>query len=238
MSQFNSDKVLRRILEDAPILSNLRGEIEVDGKKRGIYAYYYNRGAQDPELTYDKVKDPVETMPVHTLCEVYSFWEGDPNVQESLKRWVKEGTKKEGEIIYQGPWIHTIGTDGLNDPGAAVRGDFEPEYSFHHSASTFEAHFNRICAELGYDLSLVSLFDEAHGTFFDMGSTVVQSTRNVRLGVNGSSLEGNLAIRSPLGINLNKEDPTLDAALEAISQAYARIQTPKISDVKLYVGNP
>lgn len=50
---FDKQLVLERLLEEAPILSNLRGEIEVNFdeeiEKVSIYAYYCIKGVKAPD---------------------------------------------------------------------------------------------------------------------------------------------------------------------------------------------
>ena len=231
MAGFDKQRVLERVTADAPILSNRQGEVEADGKKRKIYAYYHNRGVRDPDLQYDRVANPIATTPDATLCEVYSFWEGDPNVQKLLQRLVREGNIKEGDVLYQGPWVeHSLGDEGVIENARRGYG-----YSFSHSASAFEGHFNRICEELGYEPRLVDLFEENSG-FFGSGAHIIQATRYVRLGVDGQATEGKILMRAPIGINLTTEDPTLSKTLDAIAQAYDRIVNPTLASAQIYLG--
>ena len=240
--KFDKNKVLEKILEEAPILSNRRGEIEVEIKveennklikkkeKRTIYAYYFNRGVSDPDLKYDKVNSPIKTTPDSTLAEVYSFWEGDPNVQKLRQRLEKEGGIKEGEIIY-GPWVEGASND--KETIEKVREGFW-DYNFHNSAIAFKWHFNKIAKELCYNTRLINLAEERLG-FFDCGAYVIQASRMISYSVNSKIKEGLMNIRVPINLNLNRIDPKLSEMLDIINKSYQRIQNTDFSDSIIYL---
>jgi len=242
---FDKKVVLERILEEAPILSNRRGEIEIESEvKEGndwvkqqvkvpIYAYYFNGGAKDPELTYDKVNSPIQTTPDSTLAEVYSFWEEDPSVQDLRKRLEEEGEIKEGEVMYQGPWIeHALCDDGIKRQTR----EQHCQFSFFHSSGTFERHFNKIVGELGYDLRLIDLCEE-NSEFFDCGAYAVQSQRMIAYSLKNSNIkEGLINVRVPVSLNLDREDPTLSQMLEIIDKSYQHIHGSDFSDSTIYLG--
>jgi len=68
---FDKKKVLEAILQDLPILSNLKRDVKIKGKKRTLWAYYCNRGVEDPEVKYSRL-NPLPTTENSTLCEIYS----------------------------------------------------------------------------------------------------------------------------------------------------------------------
>ena len=218
MNKFDSQKVLETILQEAPHLSNRRGEIPVRGESRVIYAFYYNRGFPDPELAYNRVRNPSATTPLSTLCEVYSFWEGDPNVQDLLKRLKKEGQLKPREVIHQGPWLQP---PALNDDEIVHQTREGTGYSFHHSASTFERHFNKICSTLGYEPQLTD--------------STLEVPRDVQITVAGQVKDGKIRLKAPIGIDLHSEDPTLRQVLGVIEQAYQKIVKFDLTSAELYV---
>lgn len=252
MGQFDVKKVLEKILEEAPTLSNLRKLIPKqswnyvketfekvkDGGLVPIYAHYYNRDVTDPDLNYHRVNQPAKTKSESTLCEVYSFWEGDPNVQKLIERLTGEGKIKPGDVMHQGPWLEGAAIDDKEIIEETRRGS---GYSFHHSASTFQRHFNKICEELGYEPRLVDMFNEVNTQLYGTGSQVVEVPRSVALTLNGKHTKGEIKIRAPLGINLSRVDPTLIEVLKGIGGAYERILTvdlasadPKV-DLSLWV---
>ncbi len=236
MRGFDSQKVLERILQEAPILSNRRGEVEAELpelKKVPIFAFYYNRGLPDPELHYDRVKNPIRTTPDSTLCEVYSFWGGDPNVQDLITRLTKEGEIKPGQVLYQGPWLECPALDDEELFREVRKG---AGYSFYHSASAFHKHFNRICEALGYEPRLIDLYNNENCRFFGRGAFVVQVQSPAQISVDGRVASGNIKLRAQLGINLTSEDPTLRQVLSAVSDAYERIVKVDLSDAELYVN--
>ena len=99
MAGFDKQRVLERVMADAPILSNRQGVVEVDGKERKIYAYYHNRGVRDPDLQYDRVANPIATTPDATLCEIYSFWEGEAQMYRNFFRgWLRKEILK--KVMY------------------------------------------------------------------------------------------------------------------------------------------
>ena len=244
INKFDKIKILERILEEAPILSNRRGEIIVEresedklGKKFikkekvTIYAYYFNRGVSDPDLKYDKVNSPIKTTSDSTICEIYSFWDGDPNVQALRKRLEERGDIKKGEIMYQGPWVK----HALNDKETIenVREGFGG-YIFHHSASAFERHFNKIVEELDYDLRLIDLAEE-HYRFFDCGAFAVQAPKMVSYSLDSKIKENLINIRVPINLNLNREDPELSDILDIIHASYNKIQITDFSDSVIWL---
>lgn len=239
---FDKTLVLERILQEAPVLSNRRGEIKVDGQvKKGnewvkrkvkvpIYAYYFNMGVKDPDLKYDRIGFPIKTSHDSTLAEVYSFWEGNPNIQELVKKLEERGEIKKGEVIYQGPGIKGVSFKEVKE--RTRRQDCV--FSFNDSASTFEWHFNKITEELGYDVRLISLSQENYG-FFDCGAYALQSPRQVSFSMNREVRKGLIDIRVPIGLNLNRIDPTLNQMLGLIERAYKKIQKADFSGAKLYL---
>src|SRR4030042_2945819 len=128
MPGFDKKAVLEVILKEAPVLTNLRKKITVRGRRRVIYAYYHPRGQPDAELKYDRLKNPINTTPSSTLCELYSVWD--------------EG--EENKDTYRGPRFY----DGCHPSREARAGR---SYDFGASASNFSEHFNQICKRLGYD---------------------------------------------------------------------------------------
>jgi len=49
MTNFPKQQILEKILEQAPVQTNLKGKIIHKGKQIVIYAYYNNSGIMDPE---------------------------------------------------------------------------------------------------------------------------------------------------------------------------------------------
>ncbi|MBX4196224.1 hypothetical protein KW805_01410 [Candidatus Pacearchaeota archaeon] len=215
MPGFDSQKVLEIILQEAPIQTNRRSEIRPPkapwwkGKKVPIYAYYYNQGIKDPELSYDRIKHPLQTTPHSTLCEVYSFWESHPNVQRLLNRLTKE-KEMHGKVLYQGPCLK------INDipipEDVIVRTRLGEGYHFFLSASHFADHFNWTCEKLSYEPRII----------YD--SSIVQINKKAIMEIGDEKISIDIVIPEPLKINLLDEDPTLAQAMEAVTRAYRRIK--------------
>ena len=127
MVGFNKETVLETILKEVPVLSNLKKEIGVRGKKINIYAYYWNRGVPDSELKYDKEKNPIKTTPESSLCEIYSGWRNKPGENS-------------------GPLLDY---DSLNTSEDVRKG---MRLIFGHAPIYFAEHFNKISKKLGYEL--------------------------------------------------------------------------------------
>lgn len=228
MTNFDKNKILERILEEAPTLSNRRGEIKTEGpvvEKRAIYAFYGNLGIPDPDLHYHRKNNPLPTTPDSTLCEIYSFWEGDPNVQELIKRKIKEGRMKEGDVMHQGPFVTGDHGHHCEEPKGAREGE---EFNFLHSACAFERHFNEICKEFGYEPRI----GEAG---WSGGCLTLKLPGQVSLSIGGKISNHDIGIKMPIGINFYREDPTLSNALEAISKTYEKLQKNEFSDVVVNV---
>ncbi len=212
---FNKFEVMERILEEVPIQTNLRREIEVNGEKRVLYAYYFNRGEPDPEVKYDRKNEPIKTTHHSTLCEIYSVWKEEEQVKEFLER----GVLKEGEVLNKGPWL-----ESNEDPPAEARAG--GRYNFWHTAHYFSEHFNQICGSLGYMPRIISLFDEKEKGFFDMGAYIIQVRRNARnVLVSKDVSDRDIIVREYIGINLVREDPPLSHILDAIAESYKKIIT-------------
>ncbi|MBU3912527.1 MAG: hypothetical protein KKB21_02120 [Nanoarchaeota archaeon] len=204
MLGFDKKKVLEIILQEVPVKQNLVGEIEVNGKKRVVYAYYFNRGMPDPDLKYDRYTHPIPTTPDSTLCEVYSV--GGPKHEKFEAEHVRmlktdksyaEDDKKRSEEYnrpithwYQGPWVDGVITD--EEVIEATRGG--AEYSFHHSESWFSEHFNSICERMGFNMKLRDDF-------------VVVGRK-----------------KQCIGIDLGTRDPILSQVLDSIERAYQKIK--------------
>jgi hypothetical protein len=224
MLVFDKQKVLERIIQEAPILSNRRGEIDIGrGKKGVIYAYYYNRGLPDPELHYDRVKAPAKTTPESTLCEIYSFWEGHPNVQDLIKRLTAERRIAPGQVLHQGPWLEepTLGDD---DVIAETRRG--ARYSLHRSGSAFSDHFNWTCEKLGFEQRLFS---------YEGRGAVIKVQRQVKIDLDGKVSDGNIKLIAPIDIDFDSEDPTLQGVLESISVACEKIRKFDLTSAELFV---
>lgn len=240
MGNFDKNRVLERILEEAPTLSNRRGEIEIkvpvynvkgeqvgeERKKRVIYAFYSDSRVPDPDLYYHRKANPLPTTPDSTLCEIYSFWEGDPNVQEFLKREIKEGRMKEGDVIHQGPFVTGYHGHRFEEPQGARD---EEEFNFFYSVCYFSRHFNKICEELGYEPRIE-----------DFGNSncylTLQIPAQVSLSIAGKVSYHDTGVKMPMGIDFYREDPALSKALELISETYDRLSSGKFArvDVRLY----
>ncbi len=238
MKNFDSSKVLERILQEVPILSNRRGEVEVTNpvynnkgelirekkEKRVIYAFYFNRGVPDPDLKYDRKANPLPTTPDSTLCEIYSHFEGDPDVKEWREEAIKTGYIKEGEVVNQGPWLEDCGFVD-NPPLAARDGD---QYQFWHSGHVFADHFNTICESLGFEPRIVDIDGMDH-------NYCIQISGQAALNFSGKTSHHDIAIKMRIGINFDREDPTLSRALGAISKAYEKLYIRDFSLPELYL---
>ena len=239
---FDKQTVLERILEEAPIQSNRRGEVEIDGEADGvkqkvktpIYAYYLNGGFEDPELTYDKVNSPIRTTPDSTLAEIYSFWEEGPSAQDLRQRQEEEGDIGKGEVIYQGPVIKNISFINLKEEIERETRRQCCRFSFDSSATEFAEHFNNIVEELDYDLRFIDLRNE-NDEFFDFGAYAVQSPRMISYSLNGEPRKGLLNRRVPVSLNLDKKDPTLSEILEIIDESYQKIHNSDLSNSTIYL---
>ncbi len=239
MGNFDKNKVLERILQEVPILSNRRGEVEVtnpvyndEGKqigekneKRVIYAFYFNRGVPDPDLKYDRKANPLPTTPESTLCEIYSFWEGAPNVREWREDAIKSGYIKDDTIVNQGPWLEDCGVLD-NPPLAARKGN---QYQFWRAGYTFAEHFNRICENLGFEPRIADL--DGHDCNYS-----IQIPGGIKLSVGRETSYHDIFVKMYIGINFDLEDPTLSKALDAISDTYKKLQKGEFArvDVHLY----
>jgi hypothetical protein len=209
---FEKQVILENILEEAKVLTNKRGVIDVDGEKRVIYAYYLCRGEKDPELKYDRKKHPELTNPNSTLCEIYSVFGKE---DEKLG---KEKKLKKGQLFYQGPWI-----GDFNNPAENARLGID-QYYFTHSASNFIQHFNDICFREGYNFRLSDI---------DANSLKVKGSGKIEL--NGKFFVGNMLLVRPLNINLRNKDPSLSEVLDDIENTYDAILNADLSSVKILV---
>lgn len=223
---FDKQKVLEKILEEAPVISNLRKEIEVDylddKVKVPIYAYYFNRGVKDSELSYDRINNPINTSPNSSLAEIYSFTYWKDSTKEFLKKLEEKGTIKKGEEVYQAPVI-----EGYFGYEEALRTTREPDcnYKFFNSAYEFKEHFNEIVKKLDYDLELLC-FSENGSRFFSDGAYGVKSKRMVNYSIDGKVKENLIRVISLISMDLDKEDPSLSKILDEIENCYNRIKNP------------
>ncbi len=227
MPEFDKNKVLEEILKEVPVKLNLREEVVVDGVTRVIYAFYQNSGIPDPELKYDREKNPVPTDQNSTVCEVYSV--GGPRnaefTQEHQERMkaneLYTGNRREDAKIFgtsidsfnQGPYI---GFDEMDPAGEARKGY---SYDFSSSAYFFAQHFNQICKRLGYDIRFIN--------------NSVELTREVEIVENENKLSLPLNVRADVGINLKNKDPTLKDVLDVIENAYKKAKRADISSNKI-----
>jgi hypothetical protein len=232
---FDKSKVLEKILADAPILSNLRKEIEVsenpydkDSKKvkTFIYAYYFNRGVKDPELKYHRINNPIQTTKDSSLAEIYSvsYWD------EKTKLWIKgleeNGKIKKGEVLHQGPWIKSC-----CDDSDILKKTREPDcpYEFFHSGYRFLSHFNETVKNFGYDLELIGDI-ENNNQFVAEGACAIKSTRMINYSIEGDIKERLIEVISPIPINLDNKDPSLSEILDEIEISYNRTETKSALD--------
>lgn len=208
MSTFDRARVLKTILKEVTVKQNLRGEIQVNGGRQVIYAFYCNRGMPDPDLKYDRYKNPIPTSPDSTLCEIYSV--GGPKhakfEQEHLQR-LKDSVdyansqmetsrlyNRPSQRLQMGPWVDGVGTtDDEIIKLTRGKGLFERTYNFHHSEAWFREHFNNVCMTLGIDIRLERNFVETESK------------------------------QSRLEIDLARIDPTLSQILELTEKAYKKI---------------
>ncbi len=219
MTGFDEKEVLETILKECPILTNIRGTINVKGNNRVIYAYYCNRGVKDPDIEYDRKFNPHPTTPDSTLCEIYSVF-GEKH-EDLRKELIKEAKIEEGQLLYKGPWI-----GDWRNPAGDARDCFHHEYNFCHSASNFQEHFNQICSNLGYKIKLIDFFGQGYA---------LRLLREGKIEVNGASRSGELPFIKRLAMNLNKEDPPLKCALAAIDECYHIILENYLSTAKILV---
>jgi len=196
MRNFDGEKVLAIILQEAPWLSNKRGD---DGHGHVIYARYTNQGIEDPELKYHMLDAPERTTPESTISEVYSFWIGDPNKRGVIRRMVAESTMGEREVMHQGPWVER----DSGNPAQAARVD--NKYDHFRSGLSFERHFNSICVEVGYGPRLIDVSGACAGR------------KSVQFGNDTARRE---VIES---INFHTDDPTLVEVMGAITTAFGKL---------------
>ncbi len=217
MEGFNCTEVEKRILQDAPYLSNLRKEVNGEyGRKVMAYAFYNNTGTPDPafELVFDRIKRPVRTTLDSSLCEIYSvFGKKQEEFLEKLQKKYKEkGTP------HQGP--HVGGHDGLSNPSKEVRSGLE-EIEFFRSADRFASHFNEVCKDLMYVPRFVDLNTEISKSF-DSGYYGVLISQKAIAKSRIKAVKGFNDIIVPIEFDFNKQDPTLTQALNLVEKAYKK----------------
>lgn len=160
------------------------------------------------EITLNKKK---------VVIYAYYFNRGEPDSElkyDLLKNPVKTTSKstlceiyscwrnKPGK--YSGPWLDES-SYGLDPPFDVRNG---AGYKFFDSPAFFAEHFNKICEKLNYEPRLN--YDH------------VEIKRKAELNINGRSIKGNIIIDEPIGIILEKIDPSLSEILNLIKNAYKK----------------
>jgi hypothetical protein len=223
-------QVLEKIFSDAPVQSNRKDVIEVDEKRRTIYAFYCNRGEEDPDLKYERI-NPIQTTGISSLCEIYSFWEGDPNCRIFRERLVKNGEINEGDFVNAGPDFNDF-RSRMSPANTAREGG---DYSFFRTGYRFVRHFNKICEELGNDFRLVNLSKDVDFDFFKRGAVALEGKGEIKLPTIVSR-NWISRVRVPLGINLDNVDPTLEEVFNFIDCAYGKLEKLDFEGSAIYLA--
>ncbi|MDO8509137.1 MAG: hypothetical protein Q7S27_05640 [Nanoarchaeota archaeon] len=229
MENFDKNKVLERILQDAPILTNIKKLItisvnnynnkgDLNGKKKvksPIYAFYgISNVVSDPELKYDRENNPIKTTPNSSLSEIYSFW--NPHVKGNIERG----------------WSNCPFMDMCLPEDAPANARKVAKFEFRNSGLTFTNHFNAICEKLKYEPRLVNEIENGDLFFWS-----VEIPSEVTLDYNGKTSRHDSFISMPVGINYNVEDPPLSKVINSISKAYDKLNKRKFSSVNVKLNS-